>query len=257
VVEVFEYDHKLGYCTVQRKTIPIIEVTEETLYSVHCPKQELDKSGSTPPPASTSSVNLSFLQVVLWTKHQSTIEILIFTFVQSNSSSPPPHHKAEVVDKKEPAKSEVENNKPTKKTTEVFNEPAKKSVEVCNEPAKKTSDTYSKKEPTQRTELKSTVMAKKAERKIHPEPPKPVVEPQKTVVVPRKPVEEPQVEPPLQVTVTLPPDSESSGSKVRRTPPPLFSTAFLGKQGSGEAKEGRARTRGRLSSHSALRHGRL
>ena len=48
VVEVFEYDPLLGYCTVKRKTVPILEVSEH---------------GSTPPPSTTASVNLNFLQV--------------------------------------------------------------------------------------------------------------------------------------------------------------------------------------------------
>ena len=50
VVEVFEYDPLLGYCTVKRKTVPILEVSEH---------------GSTPPPTATASVNLNFLQVTL------------------------------------------------------------------------------------------------------------------------------------------------------------------------------------------------
>ena len=48
VVEVFEYDPLLGYCTVKRKTVPVLEVSEH---------------GATPPPHSASSVNLSYLQV--------------------------------------------------------------------------------------------------------------------------------------------------------------------------------------------------
>ena len=49
MVEVFEYDPLLGYCTVKRKTVPILEVSEH---------------GSTPPPTTTASVNLNFLQVI-------------------------------------------------------------------------------------------------------------------------------------------------------------------------------------------------
>ena len=48
MVEVFEYDPLLGYCTVKRKTVPILEVSEHA---------------STPPPTTTASVNLNFLQV--------------------------------------------------------------------------------------------------------------------------------------------------------------------------------------------------
>ena len=54
VVEVFEYDPLLGYCTVKRKTVPILEVSEH---------------GSTPPPTTTASVNLNFLQVTVSCKY--------------------------------------------------------------------------------------------------------------------------------------------------------------------------------------------
>ena len=54
MVEVFEYDPLLGYCTVKRKTVPILEVSEH---------------GSTPPPTTTASVNLNFLQVTVSCKY--------------------------------------------------------------------------------------------------------------------------------------------------------------------------------------------
>ena len=71
MVEVFEYDPLLGYCTVKRKTVPILEVSEH---------------GSTPPPTTTASVNLNFLQVTVSCKyHLIAIDLVLDIFLTTTT----------------------------------------------------------------------------------------------------------------------------------------------------------------------------
>ena len=139
-----------------------------------------------------------------------------------------------------------------------------------SEVSKKESVSYdSKKDTSKRPELKSSVMAKKVERKLYPEP---QVERKVSVVEVKAPVvvevikeEEEEVElaePGTEGAAVEETENSGSGSsKVsfsNHQNSKLILIYHAGEQGPPqEVREGREADRGCLSSHSTLRHGRL